>query len=85
VIRRWEEKPVDEKVSGVIFLNFQIGQLGIADLDVDSLKEIYHSSTVHPTITQINLSACCVVPPPLQEFCNSNDIQLLTHSDPQRE
>ncbi|XP_065086025.1 glutamate--cysteine ligase regulatory subunit [Ochlerotatus camptorhynchus] len=61
----------------------KIGQLGIADLDVDSLTDLFEGSTVHPTITQINLAACCVVPPQLQEYCSQNEIQLLTHSDPQ--
>lgn len=63
----------------------KITQLGIADLDVSSLKELYETATTRPTIAQINLQACCVVPPPLQEFCNQNDIQLLTHSDPEGE
>uniref|UniRef100_A0A182PLX2 GCS light chain n=1 Tax=Anopheles epiroticus TaxID=199890 RepID=A0A182PLX2_9DIPT len=61
----------------------KIGQLGIADLDADSLMELYEASTVHPSIAQINLAACCVVPTQLQEYCNENEIQLLTHSDPQ--
>lgn len=61
----------------------KIGQLGIADLDVESLRDLFEASTVHPTIAQINLAACCVVPPQLQEYCGQNDIQLLTHSDPQ--
>lgn len=61
----------------------KITQLGIADLDTDSLINLYTTASVRPTIVQINLSACCVVPPPLQEFCNKNDIQLLTHSDPE--
>lgn len=61
----------------------KICQLGIADLDTDSLTELYETSVVKPTIAQINLSACCVVPPSLQEFCNKNEIQLLTHSDPE--
>uniref|UniRef100_A0AAG5DJD2 GCS light chain n=1 Tax=Anopheles atroparvus TaxID=41427 RepID=A0AAG5DJD2_ANOAO len=61
----------------------KIGQLGIADLDADSLKALYDASTVHPSIAQINLAACCVVPPQLQAYCNQNEIQLLTHSDPQ--
>lgn len=63
----------------------KITQLGIADLDVKSLKELYEVATARPTIAQINLQACCVVPPALQEFCNQNDIQLLTHSDPEGE
>lgn len=61
----------------------KITQLGIADLDTDSLIDLYTTASVRPTIVQINLSSCCVVPPPLQEFCNKNDIQLLTHSDPE--
>lgn len=61
----------------------QIAQLGISDLDMDTLSRIYIASSVHPSIAQINLSSCCVVPPTLQEFCNKNDIQLLTHSDPE--
>ncbi|XP_037917299.1 glutamate--cysteine ligase regulatory subunit [Hermetia illucens] len=60
----------------------KICQLGIADLDVDSLKELHQSAVVPPSVAQINLSACCVVPPPLQQFCTANDIPLLTHSDP---
>ncbi|XP_055318475.1 glutamate--cysteine ligase regulatory subunit [Sitodiplosis mosellana] len=59
----------------------RICQLGIADLDTDTLIELYTSCRVKPTISQINLSACCVVPPSMQEFCAKNEIQLLTHSD----
>lgn len=59
----------------------RIGQLGIADLDTDTLTELYSSCSIKPTIAQINLSACCVVPPSMQEFCAKHEIQLLTHSD----
>ncbi|KAJ6648555.1 Glutamate--cysteine ligase regulatory subunit [Pseudolycoriella hygida] len=61
----------------------KICQLGIADLDPDSFQELYESSQVKPTIAQINLKTCCVVPPALQQFCTKNEIQLLTHSDPE--
>lgn len=61
----------------------RISQLGIADLDTESLKALYATSVVKPTIAQINLSACCVVPGSLQDFCNKKEIQLLTHSDPE--
>ena len=61
----------------------KICQLGIADLDIDSLTNLWSTCEIRPTIAQINLSACCVVPPALQQFCNENEIQLLTHSDPQ--
>lgn len=61
----------------------KITQLGVADLDTDTLIQLYKSSDIKPTIAQINLSACCVVPPSLQEFCATHEIQLLTHSDPE--
>lgn len=61
----------------------QICQLGIADLDCDALTELYTNATVPPTINQINLAKCCVVPPELKEFCTQHDIQLLTHGDPE--
>lgn len=63
----------------------KICQLGIADLDTGSLERLWSQAAVKPTIAQINLSACCVVPPSLQEFCTGNEIQLLTHSDPEGE
>ena len=61
----------------------KICQLGIADVDTETLQDLYENSTIRPSITQINLSACCVVPPALKEYCNQKEIQLLTHSDPQ--
>uniref|UniRef100_A0A1A9W433 GCS light chain n=1 Tax=Glossina brevipalpis TaxID=37001 RepID=A0A1A9W433_9MUSC len=63
-------------------LQNQINQLGITDLDTEALKLLCQPTHVKPTIAQINLAACCVVPPPLKEFCTQHDIQLLTHSDP---
>lgn len=63
----------------------RICQLGIADLDTDTLLDLYQSCRIKPTIAQINLSACCVVPPSMQEFCTKNEIQLLTHSDSEGE
>lgn len=59
----------------------RICQLGVADLNTDTLTNLYSSCRIKPSISQINLSVCCVVPPPMQEFCAKNEIQLLTHSD----
>lgn len=61
----------------------KITQLGVADLDTDTLVQLYKTCEIKPTIAQINLSACCVVPPSLQGFCATHEIQLLTHSDPE--
>ncbi|KAH8242682.1 hypothetical protein KR032_001098 [Drosophila birchii] len=64
-------------------LKQQITQLGIADLDAAALEKLHSTAQVTPTIAQVNLSTCCVVPPELQEFCAAHDIQLNTHSDPE--
>ncbi|EDV94540.1 GH21780 [Drosophila grimshawi] len=64
-------------------LKQQIKQLGIADLDAKALAEIYKTSEVAPSIAQVNLAACCVVPVELQEFCRDHELVLNTHSDPE--
>ncbi|XP_076269103.1 glutamate-cysteine ligase modifier subunit [Rhynchophorus ferrugineus] len=58
-----------------------VGQLGIADVEESTFRELYEWAKVKPNIIQINLSTCCVVPATLQGFCKENDIKLLTHSD----
>lgn len=60
----------------------RIAQLGICDMDLDTIKDIFNEQYDF-TILQINISTCCVVPPELTAFCKERDIQLLTHSDPQ--
>ncbi|ALC47783.1 Gclm [Drosophila busckii] len=61
----------------------QINQLGVADLDATTLEALYKSAKVPPTIAQVNLSNCCVVPTDLQEFCRDHELVLNTHSDPE--
>lgn len=71
----WEKLRVAKKEG-------KIAQLGICDIDLDTIKEIF-GDEYDFTILQINISTCCVVPPELTAFCKEKDIQLLTHSDPQ--
>lgn len=61
----------------------QIKQLGIADLDAKALEKLHNSAEVQPTIAQVNLANCCVVPADLQEFCKEHELVLNTHSDPE--
>lgn len=61
----------------------KIAQLGIADMDLDTILNIFDDKKYDFTILQINTQTCCVVPPELQQFCKDHEIQLLTHSDPQ--
>ncbi|KAL1501527.1 hypothetical protein ABEB36_006832 [Hypothenemus hampei] len=58
-----------------------VGELGIADIEEATFKELFEWSKVKPSIIQINLATCCVVPPTLQSFCKEKDIKLFTHSD----
>lgn len=60
----------------------KFGDVGVSDIDTDVFITLYNWAKVKPTIIQINLAVCCVVPPVLQEFCKNNNVQLLTHSDP---
>ncbi|KAH8406471.1 hypothetical protein KR215_002028 [Drosophila sulfurigaster] len=61
----------------------KIKQLGIADLDAKALQELHSQAEVPPSIAQVNLAACCVVPADLQEFCKEHELVLNTHSDPE--
>lgn len=62
--------------------NEKILEIGLADVEESTFRNIFEWANVKPTIIQINLNTCCVVPPTLQLFCKDNDVQLLTHSDP---
>lgn len=62
-----------------------VAQLGIADMDLETILDIFDDQNFDFTILQINTQTCCVVPPELQQFCKDHEIQLLTHSDPQGE
>ncbi|KAL7292954.1 glutamate--cysteine ligase regulatory subunit [Trichogramma pretiosum] len=62
--------------------NKRLVSIGVSDVDTDKFIQFYNWANIKPNIIQINLATCCVVPPALQEFTKQNDIQLLTHSDP---
>lgn len=62
--------------------NKKIVQIGLSDVEESVFTTIYEWANIKPSIIQINLATCCVVPPSLQAFCKDNEVQLLTHSDP---
>ncbi|XP_063629025.1 glutamate--cysteine ligase regulatory subunit [Cydia splendana] len=62
--------------------NGRVNLLGVADVGGGCLYKLHAWAKVKPTIAQINLASCCVVPPSLHAFCRANDVQLLTHADP---
>ncbi|XP_067000618.2 glutamate--cysteine ligase regulatory subunit [Anabrus simplex] len=62
--------------------NQKILSIGVSDAETEVFMALHTWAKVKPSIIQINLASCCVVPPALQEFTKENDVQLLTHSDP---
>ena len=64
-------------------LKGSIKDLGVSDLDAGQLQELYAwAEEIKPTTNQVNLDACCVIPPELNEFAKLKNIRLLTHNDP---
>lgn len=57
--------------------------LGVSDVETPAFIELHNSAKIKPEAIQINLESCCVVPPELVTFTRENNIQLLTHNDPQ--
>ncbi|CAG7728783.1 unnamed protein product [Allacma fusca] len=59
-----------------------VKMIGLCDVDSQLFIQLYEWAKMKPSIVQINLASCCVVPPELATFTKEHDIQLLTHSDP---
>ncbi|GFW69578.1 glutamate--cysteine ligase regulatory subunit [Trichonephila clavipes] len=55
--------------------------LGMSDLDAPELAELYEWTEIKPSVNQVNIESCCVMPPELIAFAKEHDIQLLTHND----
>eukprot|EP00918_Siedleckia_nematoides_P034763 GHVU01075563.1.p1 GENE.GHVU01075563.1~~GHVU01075563.1.p1 ORF type:complete len:289 (+),score=44.68 GHVU01075563.1:49-867(+) len=61
----------------------KVFSIGVCDLNKQQLQQLYDMAQVKPCINQVNLESCCVMPPELTEYAKQQDIQLLTHNDPQ--
>ncbi|XP_065917019.1 glutamate--cysteine ligase regulatory subunit-like [Dysidea avara] len=68
----------------------EIGQLttegkspvvGVADLDKNQIQQLYDCVDVKPTVNQVNLASCCVMPEDLVEYAKTVNIKLFTHND----
>ncbi|PLN84731.1 Aldo/keto reductase [Aspergillus taichungensis] len=58
-----------------------IAQLGVAEFGSDRLTRFLPHTRVKPSVDQINLKDCCVVPKSLILYARQEKIQLLTHND----
>lgn len=58
-----------------------ISQLGVAEFGNERLARFLAHTKVKPSVDQINLKDCCVVPKSLILYAKQENIQLLTHND----
>lgn len=58
-----------------------IAQLGVAEFGSERLARFLSHTKVKPSVDQINLKDCCVVPKSLILYAKQEQIQLLTHND----
>jgi glutamate--cysteine ligase regulatory subunit len=61
--------------------NGKIAQLGIAEFSTERLARFLQHTTIRPSVDQINVKDCCVVPKPLILYAKEQKIRLLTHND----
>ncbi|KIW14622.1 hypothetical protein PV08_07406 [Exophiala spinifera] len=58
-----------------------ISQLGVSEFSSERLDKFLPEVKVRPTVDQINVKDCCVVPKSLIMYAKENKIELLTHAD----
>ena len=58
-----------------------IAQLGLSEFSSDRLAKFLPEVKVRPSVDQINVKDCCVVPKSLIMYAKENKIELLTHAD----
>ena len=56
-------------------------QIGLAEFGSERLKKFLPNTKVKPSVDQINVKDCCVVPKSLILFAKQENIELLTHND----
>lgn len=58
-----------------------IAQLGVAEFGSERLAKFLQHTSVRPSVDQINVKDCCVVPKSLILYAKQEKIELLTHND----
>lgn len=56
-------------------------QIGLSEFGTERLKRFMPTTRIKPSVDQINVKDCCVVPKPLILYAKQEKIELLTHSD----
>ena len=58
-----------------------VSQIGLAEFGSERLQKFLPRTNVRPSVDQINVRDCCVVPKPLILYAKQEKIELLTHND----
>lgn len=58
-----------------------VAQIGLAEFGSERLQKFLPRTKVRPSVDQINVRDCCVVPKPLILYAKQEKIELLTHND----
>lgn len=58
-----------------------VSRLGISEFGVTRLGKFLEQTKIQPSVNQINVRDCCVVPKPLILYAKQQKIELLTHND----
>ena len=58
-----------------------IDQIGVSEFGSDRLAKFLPETKIKPSVDQINVKDCCVVPKTLIVYAKENKIELLTHND----
>lgn len=58
-----------------------VSRLGISEFGVTRLSKFLEQTKIKPSVNQINVRDCCVVPKPLILYAKQQKIELLTHND----
>ena len=58
-----------------------IAKLGLSEFGTQRLAKFLPKTSVRPSVDQINVRDCCVVPKPLILYAKREQIELLTHND----
>ncbi len=56
-------------------------QIGLSEFGTERLKRFLPTTRIKPSVDQINVKDCCVVPKPLILYAKEEHIELLTHND----
>ncbi|MCJ1484490.1 hypothetical protein MMC06_004661 [Schaereria dolodes] len=58
-----------------------VAQIGLAEFGSERLKKFLPRTKIRPSVDQINVRDCCVVPKDLILYAKQEKIELLTHND----